>query len=136
MDFKSHIEKTYLFSWEHRIYIRKDFKSNIEKILCYPLSHIKKTKLFSWEHRVYIWKGFKSHIEKILYYPFQLKYLNQKIFYPTLKKHNFFSWEHRLYILMGFKSHIKKKTGLIRVHPHDPLGWPGFVGLLPRSVFY
>jgi hypothetical protein len=35
-------------------------------------------------------KGFKSHIEKIIYYPFKLKYLNQKVFYPTLKKHDFF----------------------------------------------
>ena len=34
--------------------------------------------------------GFKSHIKKILCYPFKLKYLNQKIFYPTLKKDTFF----------------------------------------------
>ena len=34
--------------------------------------------------------SFKSHIEKIIYYPFKLKYLNQKVFYPTLKKHGFF----------------------------------------------
>jgi hypothetical protein len=34
--------------------------------------------------------GFKSHIKKILCYFFKLKYLNQKVFYPTLKKHNFF----------------------------------------------
>jgi hypothetical protein len=55
---------------------------------------------------VYIWEGFKSHIEKIIYYLFKLKYLNQKVFYPTLKKHDFFFLEHRVYILMGFKSHI------------------------------
>ena len=34
--------------------------------------------------------GFKSHIEKISCYPFKLKYLNQKVSYPTLKKHGFF----------------------------------------------
>jgi hypothetical protein len=34
--------------------------------------------------------GFKYYIKKILCYPFNLKYLTQKVFYPTLKKHNFF----------------------------------------------
>jgi len=53
-------------------------------------SHVEKTYFFSREHGVYILIGFKSHIEKILCYPFKLKYLNQKVFYPTLKKHNFF----------------------------------------------
>jgi len=54
------------------------------------LSHIEKIYFFYCEHKVYILKGFKSNIEKILYYPSKLKYLNQKVFYPTLKKHNFF----------------------------------------------
>ena len=45
---------------------------------------------FFFEHRVYIRKGFRSYIEKILCYLFKLKYLNQKVLYPTLKKHNFF----------------------------------------------
>jgi hypothetical protein len=45
---------------------------------------------FSCEHRVYIIMNFKSNIKKILCYSFKLKYLNQKVFYPTMKKHNFF----------------------------------------------
>jgi len=73
--FLSHIEKTWFFSWEHRLYIWKAFKSHIEKILCYSfklkylnqkifLSHIERTWFFSWEHRVYILMSFKSHILK------------------------------------------------------------------------
>ena len=52
--------------------------------------HIEKKYFFCWEHRVYIQKGFESHIKKILCYPFKLKYLNQKVFYPTLKNIIFF----------------------------------------------
>jgi len=37
MGFKSHVEKTYHFSWEHGVYILMGFKSRIEKILYYPL---------------------------------------------------------------------------------------------------
>ena len=50
------LKKLNFFSCEHRVYIRKGFKSHIEKII------------FSWEHGVYILKGFKSHIEKIKYF--------------------------------------------------------------------
>jgi len=63
---------------------------NIEYIYERASNPTLKKYLLSWEHRAYILKGFKSHIEKILCYPFKLKYLNQKVFYPTLKKHNFF----------------------------------------------
>jgi hypothetical protein len=74
MDFKSHIEKTQLFSWKHIIYIRKGFKSYIEKILCYlfKLKYLNqnffyptlKKHNFFWEHKLYILMGFKSHIWK------------------------------------------------------------------------
>ena len=74
MGFKSHIEKTKLFSWEYRVYIQKGFKSHIEKILCYPFKlkylnqidfyfTLKKHNFF-WEHRVHILMSFKSHIKK------------------------------------------------------------------------
>jgi hypothetical protein len=65
-----------------------------------------------------------------------LKYLNQKVFYPTLKKHNFFlvnieyiyerasnptlkkhnffSCEHKVYIRKDFKYHIGKIIFLLR----------------------
>ena len=74
--------------------------------------------------RIYFLKNL-SRIKKILCYPFKLKYLNQKVLYPTLKKHNFFlvnieyiyertsnptlkkyffSWEYRMYIyIKGFQ---------------------------------
>ena len=45
--------------------------------------------------------GFKSHIEKIIYYPFKLKYLNQKVFYPTLKKHDLQCCHSRSFIKPG-----------------------------------
>jgi hypothetical protein len=122
------------------------------------------------KHRVYIRKGFKSHIEKILCYPFKLKYLNQKVFYPTLKKKLYLShlaldylriftsiadWR---YILMSFKSHIWRKkiigsrSGLpgswvdqvlpgccpgrsfIKPGPVQPLGRPARSGLITRNI--
>ena len=46
--------------------------------------------------------GFKSHIKMILCYPFKLKYLNQKVFYPTLKKHNFFLGNIEYIYINGF----------------------------------
>ena len=55
-------------------------------------------------------KDFKSHIENILCYPFKLKYLNQKVFYPTLKKHKFFlvNIEYYTKALQNSNSTLKK----------------------------
>ena len=74
--------------------------------------------------------GFKSHIKKILCYPFKLKYLNQKVFYPTLKKHNFFLGNIEYIYNNGFQiPHLKKKKpGRGRVSPGsrvDPPCRPG-----------
>jgi len=35
MGFKSHIEKTWILSCEHKVYILMSFKSHIKRILCY-----------------------------------------------------------------------------------------------------
>ena len=73
-------------------------------------SHIEKTQFFSCKHRIYILMGFKFHIKKILCYPFKLKYLNQKVFYPTLKKKKIFFIETQSIYTNGFQiPHLKKK---------------------------
>ena len=58
--------------------------------------------------------GFKSHIKKILCYPLKLKYLNQKVFYPTLKKHNFFLGNiEYIYQWVSNPTFEKKKKGVL-----------------------
>jgi len=87
--------------------------------------------------------GFKSHIKKILCYPFKLKYLNQKVFYPTLKKHNFFLGNiEYIYQWVSNPTFEKKKRGLGRVSSRspgsrvDPPGWPGLTRSLHWPVFW
>jgi len=61
----------------------------------------------------------------------KLKYLNQKVFYPTLKKHNFFSWEHRVYIYQWVSNPpFEKKNQVMAGSRDDPLGRPGLIGSL------
>jgi hypothetical protein len=102
-------------------------------------SHIEKTWIFSCEHRVHILMSFKSYIKRILCYSFKLKYLNQKIFHPTLKKHNFFLKNIEYIYTNRFQiSHLKKN----RVSPGspasrvDPLGRSSLAESLYWSVFW
>ena len=78
--------------------------------------------------------SFKSHIKKILCYPFKLKYLNQKVFYPTLKKHNFFLGNIKyIYQWVSNPTFEKKTPSLGRVSPEslvNPPGRPGLTGSL------
>jgi hypothetical protein len=80
-------------------------------------------------------KGFqKSYIEKILCYPFKLKYLNQKVFYPTLKKRGFFSWKYSVYIWKGFQSfklkYLNQKVFYLILKKHDFFSWEHRVYIL------
>jgi hypothetical protein len=86
--------------------------------------YIEKTRIFSCEHRVYTLMSFKSNIKKILYYSFKLKYLNQKVFHPTLKKNIIFFLKNIEYIYTNrFQiSYLKKKPDLARVA--RVIGWP------------
>jgi hypothetical protein len=82
---------------EQRVYIRKGFKSHIEKILCYPFK-------FKYLNQGFFYLTLKKHD----FFLRNIEYIYERASNPTLKKHNFFSWEHGVYMRKGFKSHIEK----------------------------
>jgi len=76
------LKKDNFFFWEHRVYIRKGFKSHIEKILCYPF------KLKYLNQKVFL-----SHIEKNNIFLGNIEYIYTNGFQiPHLKKKKTGSW--------------------------------------------